>query len=531
MGDSPTPGSDLPSGMVTFLFTDIEGSTRMAHCLADSYRTVLHDHRDLLRQVFERHTGAELLTEGDSFFVAFSRADAAVAAALEAQQALAAHPWPTDPRWRGPARPRVRMGLHTAPAKPDDQGYATAEVHRAARVCGAAHGDQVLCTADTLDAAGAGDYGHTDLGLHRLRGFDRSERLYQLCRAGLPHDFPAPLAHRRHHNLPADEDDFIGRDAELTDLRRLLPTHRIISVTALPRTGKTRLVRRLAHDMADRYHDGVWYTTLRPDSGGLAQALAGSLGLRDDPFRDWMATVLEALHTKQCLLIFDQARPGDAAAINRIVTGCPRVTVLSVALRPLGVVGEVKWAMPTMSATDAAALLRRRACQGSGGVDPGDCMDLAIEVDGFPPTVDILARAVSVFGRTEVRRRLRDDPMAILDARGELTEVLADTYRGLSPRAAQLLRAMAALPGPVGVDQAERLCGGSAAALNALIDLVDRSLVDVQRTGSSALYRVPRPVQLYVEHQRELSGEAPMMVGTQPRRYPVTPLSWEKSMI
>ena len=151
MGTTLRPG-ELHTGLVTFLFTDIEGSTRLAHTLGDGYRRVLHEHRRLLRRIFTRYTGTELLTEGDSFFVAFSVADAALSAALEVQQALLAHDWPTDPQWSGPARPKVRIGLHSADAKPDEQGYATSAVHRAARVCAAAHGDQILCTQSTLDS-------------------------------------------------------------------------------------------------------------------------------------------------------------------------------------------------------------------------------------------------------------------------------------------------------------------------------------------------------------------------------------------
>ncbi|SIN30472.1 Adenylate cyclase, class 3 [Micromonospora cremea] len=166
----------LPTGWVTFVFTDIEGSTRLAQLLGPDYRPVLREHRRLLLRTLAGTGGAELLTEGDSFFLAFADATAALTACLTAQRALTSHDWPTPE-----AAPRVRMGLHTGYAEPRDGEYASPEVHRAARIAAAAHGGQVLCSASTARRADPLPAGASllDLGLHRLRGFDDRERLFQ----------------------------------------------------------------------------------------------------------------------------------------------------------------------------------------------------------------------------------------------------------------------------------------------------------------------------------------------------------------
>ncbi|ADD45846.1 adenylate/guanylate cyclase domain-containing protein [Stackebrandtia nassauensis] len=526
MGTTLRP-DELPTGLVTFLFTDIEGSTRLAHTLGDGYRRVLHEHRRLMRRIFTRYTGTELLTEGDSFFVAFSEAETALHAAVEVQLALKQHAWPTDPDWSGPARPKVRIGLHTAVAEPDEQGYATSAVHRAARVCAAAHGDQILCTQSTLDSTVSLPEKTTliDLGLFTLRGFDDVNRLHQLTADGLPRSFPPPPIQPRHHNIPADADDFIGRGAELAQLARLVEGHRLTSVTALPQTGKTRLVRELGRRLIPSFHDGAWYATL--DGGhDPGQGVVAAMGLRGDPFRSPLDTAIEALRHKSALLVFDGTLPWHAQHITRLLGECPQVSVLSASSRPLGLTGEVKWALPTMHVTEAAAVLRRQATAAAGGVDPGDCTELTTFIDGFPPAVTILAPAISLYGPSRLMARLRADPLAILDARGELSRILDTACEELSSRATHLLRAMSALPAPAGVDEAERLCGGSAEALEALIELVDASLVDVTRTRDGALYRLPAPVRWYADAQRRAVGQAAPILPLKPTRVPLPRLSW-----
>src|SRR4051794_924982 len=271
--------TELPSGLVTFMFTDIEGSTRLARMLGDLYGSVLGAHRSVLRGALSDFGGVELFTEGDSFFVAFRDASSALAACVAAQRRLHAHDWP------GPdATPRVRMGLHTGWAKPAGGEYASAEVHRAARVAAAAHGGQILCSQATVLAtlrdtdtdtspigalptgaerestteqgrsaearrddgrhgrgqatrpqpsapAVLGDVDLLDLGSFRLRGFDDDERIFQVVAPGLARDFPRPrTVAAAVHNLPASLTSFVGRRVEIAELTDLLRRHRLVTI-------------------------------------------------------------------------------------------------------------------------------------------------------------------------------------------------------------------------------------------------------------------------------------------------------------
>src|SRR4051812_48697275 len=246
------------------MFTDIEGSTRLARMLGETYGAVLGAHRTVLRNAVRSHGGVELFTEGDSFFIAFSDASAAVAASVAAQRALLAHEWATPE-----VRPKVRMGLHTGWAVPSGGEYASAEVHRAARVAAAAHGGQVLCSEATALAVttwspgsvatgGAGDVGRyeavghpcrpeaagdtdlLDLGSFRLRGFDDAERLFQIVAPGLERDFPRPRTPgAAAHNLPAPVTTFVGRQAEVAAVTELVSTRRLVTVAGPGGVGKT----------------------------------------------------------------------------------------------------------------------------------------------------------------------------------------------------------------------------------------------------------------------------------------------------
>src|SRR3954464_12350296 len=231
--------SALPQGTVTFLFTDVEGSTRLLHELGDGYADVLAEHRRVLREAFARHGGVEVDTQGDAFFVAFARAGSAVAAAADAQEAL-----------DGPVR--VRMGIHTGEPLVTDEGYVGIDVHRAARIAAAGHGGQVLVSQSTRDLVGAD--GLRDLGQHRLKDLSAPERIYQLGDGAFrPHKALYAT------NLPVPVTPFVGRDAELRDVHALLTRDgvRLLSLTGAGGSGKTRLALQAAAASADGYEHGV----------------------------------------------------------------------------------------------------------------------------------------------------------------------------------------------------------------------------------------------------------------------------------
>ena len=338
----------LPGGLVTFLFTDIEGSTRLAQMLGPAYRDVLNTHRRILRSALSTGDGVELFTEGDSFFVAFPDASAALRACAVAQRRLAGHDWP-DPD----ARPLVRMGLHTGYAEPVGGEYASPEVHRAARVAAAAHGGQVLCSAATAAVVPAcGDYRLYDLGLHRLRGFDGRERLFQLVAPGLDRHFPRPrTVDRPPHNLPAAATSFVGRAAERADLAELLRGCRQVSVVGAAGAGKTRLAVEVAGDLVGEYPDGVWFVDLAGvEPGGEAAAVGAALGIRPEPGRPVPGTVAEQAGDLRMLLVLDTCETRLAAAA-RVVGGV--LTGGTARPRPgrrpgaVGAAGELVWRIPS----------------------------------------------------------------------------------------------------------------------------------------------------------------------------------------
>src|SRR5437763_121258 len=255
---------ELPTGTVTLLFTDIEGSTRLLQQVGHRYDDILTECRQLLRAAFHRWNGYEVDTQGDAFFVAFARATDAVSAAVEMQRALAAHPWPDS------ATVHVRMGLHTGEPQRSAEGYVGLDVHHAARIMSAGHGGQVLLSQTTRDLVE-----HTlpesvhlvDLGAHRLKDLQRPSKLFQLAIAGLPNDFP-PLKtlDNSPNNLPLQPTPFIGREKEIATVVALLHREdvRLVTLTGPGGTGKTRLGLQVAAAVSDWFADGVFFVNLAP---------------------------------------------------------------------------------------------------------------------------------------------------------------------------------------------------------------------------------------------------------------------------
>lgn len=274
---SPDPRT-LPAGTVTFLFTDIEGSTRLLLELGPAYDACLEQHRQLVRAAVTVEDGHEVSTEGDAFFVVFARAPRAAAAALAAQRALAAARWPQG------VDLKVRMGLHTGEGTPVGQDYVGLDVHRAARICAAAWGGQILLSDSTralIEHALPDGTQLRDLGEHRLKDLLRPQRLYQLVGEGIPAEFPPPRTlDLRPHNLPVQLTSFVGREREVADARRLLDGARLLTLTGPGGTGKTRLSLQLAADLIEQFHDGVYFVALAPitDPALVPSTIAQTLG-------------------------------------------------------------------------------------------------------------------------------------------------------------------------------------------------------------------------------------------------------------
>jgi predicted ATPase/class 3 adenylate cyclase len=447
---SGVPGRvHLPSGLVTFLFTDIEGSTRLAQMLGAGYRPVLTEHRRLLRATLAANHGVELFTEGDSFFIAFDDAAAALDACVTAQRALATHDWPSPE-----ATPRVRMGLHTGHAIPLAGEYASPEVHRAARVAAAAHGGQVLLSAATAHHAAPlpADASLIDLGLHRLRGFDDRERLFQLVAPGLARDFPRPrTVDEAVHNLPTQVTSFIGRQAERAELTALLRDNRLVTVVGAGGAGKTRIAVEVAGPLVDSYPDGVWFVDIATvtDPGLVAFAIAAVFGLRPEPGRPMIDTLVDYAAGKRMLLMLDtcDAQPGASAeVISRLLTGGGAPRVLATSREPFGLPGEVVWRIPPLSTepapnggpSDAMALLLDRTAAARGGrrgglAESADLHRVVARLDGLPLAIELAAARLRVLSASQLAERL-DDVLGTLDAGRDADEGLAAYAAAEFPR-------------------------------------------------------------------------------------------------
>jgi predicted ATPase/class 3 adenylate cyclase len=527
----------LPGGLVTFLFTDIEGSTRLARLLGSGYPPVLNAHRDLLRDTLSSGDGTALFAEGDSLFVAFPDAAAALLACAESQRALASYDWPTPE-----ARPQVRMGLHTGLVEPQGNEYASPEVHRASRIASAAHGGQVLCSAATARHAGAlGDEAWLlDLGLHRLRGFDDRERLFQLVASGLPRQFPRPRTlDATPHNLPGTVTSFVGRAVEQRELGSLVDAHRLVTVVGPGGAGKTRLAVEVASARVDGYPDGVWFVDLAAvtDPGLVAVALAATLGLRPEPGRQVVDTIAEYAANRRFLLVLDtcDAQPGAIAMItSRLLASGRGVRVLATSREPLGLPGEVVWRIPPLSLEptpgggpgDAVALLLDRAAAARGGRRPeglevDQLCEVAYRLEGLPLALELAAARLRVLTAAELVLRL-DDVVSTLDAglsmvdtvplsggaalrHATLQATVTWSYRTLAPPAARLLRWLSVFAGGVDLPTMEWLLGAD--PLDALSVLVDKSLVLAEPGESGTRYRMLDPIRAYAARRLNEAGE------------------------
>ncbi|MDH4345711.1 MAG: AAA family ATPase, partial [Thermoleophilia bacterium] len=289
---------ELPTGVVTLLFTDIEGSTRLLHELGDGYADALAEHRRVVREACEAHAGVEVDTQGDAFFVAFARATEAIGAAADAQRSLA----------EGPVR--VRMGVHTGEPRVTEEGYVGLDVHKGARIAAVGHGGQVLLSQSTQALV---DAPVRDLGAHRLKDLSAPERIYQLEIDGLPSDFPLlKTVEAGMKNLPAPRTSFVGRSRELDEIERLLgdPDCRLLTLVGPGGVGKTRLALEAAARRIDRYPHGVHFVPLASVSSPefLAPAVAESIQFSVDAAHSGVAAqqqLLDYLSQRSTLLVLD----------------------------------------------------------------------------------------------------------------------------------------------------------------------------------------------------------------------------------
>jgi predicted ATPase len=451
---------ELPTGTVTFLFTDIEGSTRLLQELGDEYADVLAEHRRALREAWRQHGGVEVDTQGDAFFVAFARASDAVAAAVDAQGALA----------DGPVR--VRMGLHTGEPLRVDEGYVGVDVHRAARIAAAGHGGQVLLSQATADIAGTDV---RDLGLHRLKDLSAPERLFQL---GL-HVFP-PLKTLHETNLPVPATPFLGREREVDEIAALLrrPDVRLVTLTGPGGSGKTRLSLQAAGAAADDYDQGVWWVPLASlaDPTLVETVAAQALGSKD--------TLSATVGDKRLLLVLDNLEHllDAAAGIAETIGSCPRLTVLVTSREPLHVSGEWEVAVDPLREREAMELFVQRAAAVRSDFAPnGEVVEICRRLDCLPLAIELAAARVKALSLPVLLERLEQRlPLLAGGSRSAperqrtLRAAIAWSHDLLTPAEQDLFARFAVFAGGCTLEAAEEVCG---ADLDEIASLVDKSLL------------------------------------------------------
>ena len=529
--------SALPTGTVTFFFSDIEGSTKLIQELGDAYPEALLAHHTLQREALKAHHGQELRTEGDSFFIVFGSALDACAGAAAVQRALSGHQWPRQ------ASVRIRVGLHTGEAALVGNEYLGLEVHRAARIASAAHGGQVLLSETTrvlVEHALPADLSIRDLGMHRLKDLARAERLYQLSVEGLPGDFPAlRTLEATPNNLPTQLTSFIGRDDQVRDVKALLGKARLLTLTGPGGTGKTRLSLQVAADLLDRFPDGVFFVPLAAvqDPQLVPSAIAQALSVQVAGTKRPIDALLEYLGDKRTLLVLDNFEQlVEAAPITtRLLEASPELRLLVSSRAVLKVYGEQEFPVPPLglpdrtAGTNLAALSQFEAVrlfieravatkpdfQATNENAPA-IAGICERVDGLPLAIELAAARVKLFSPQALLGRL-DNSLSALGTGARDLPTRQQTLRGaiqwsydlLDEPSRRLFERFSVFARGASLAQAEAVCGGDRIdVLDGLDQLADQSLVRRVPDFDEPRFLMLQTIREFAEERLDANGEA-----------------------
>jgi len=530
----------LPTGTVTFLFTDIEGSTKLLQALGDRYAALLADHCRIMRDAIAKGGGTEVNTEGDAFFAVFPSADRAVEATADMQRQLAAHAWPEGTTLR------VRMGLHTGDGRLGGTDYVGLDVHRAARIAGAGNGGQVLIS-DATRALAEPDLPEgvrlRDLGAHRLKDLARPERIYQLEIAGLPSDF-APIRTLDSHpnNLPLQLTSFIGRDNEIARVRELVDQVRLVTLTGPGGTGKTRLALQVAAERLGEHVDGVFFVELAPitDPELVPSAIAAALRIREAVDRPLLETLKDDLRDKALLLVLDNfEQVADAApVVTELLSSSPKLRVLVTSRAILHVQGEREFPVPPLRIPDPASLPSLEALSQYEAVtlfveramalrpdftvtndSVAALAEIVARLDGLPLAIELAAARTRILSPQAILARLgsrlaflgggaRDLPARQQTLRGAIDW----SYELLNPAEQVLLRRLSVFAGGASLEAIEAVCDPSALrieALEGLTALVDQSLLRrAEASSDEPRFEMLETIREFAAEQLNASDEA-----------------------
>ncbi len=524
---------------LALLFTDIEGSTNLLRSLGADYRTLLAEHRRVLRDAFAAHGGTVMQREGDALFVTFPDPSSAILGAIDGQVALARTEWPAD------SQVRVRMGIHVGEVTIDEDGeYVGLAVHQAARISAAAHGGQVLTSRAMQTQAEQRvppEVSLKPIGRFRLKDFPEPQDLFQLHHPDLQGDFPAPrTAPGARHNLPKAISSFIGRDRDVAELAELLETARLVTLTGPGGCGKTRLAIEAASASLPVRPDGIWFVDLAPvsDRQLVLSVAAKAMGVQESRAASADAALIDVLSSGRPLVILDNCEhliPTCAELAETWLSACPGLTILVTAREPVGVVGEVIRRVgglkissdsDTGESSEAVQLFIERARSHEPEFECGEgelaeIADLTNRLDGIPLAIEMAAALVGALSVGEILSRL-DDRFRLLTGGGgrnlgrqqTLLATVDWSHDLLSEPERVLLRRLSVMSGSFSLEDVEAVCVGEGIDRTEVVTLLRRlvatSWVMRDRGGDRAAYRLLETSRQYALDKLVSSSEAQM---------------------
>jgi predicted ATPase/class 3 adenylate cyclase/DNA-binding CsgD family transcriptional regulator len=522
----------LPTGTVTLLLADVEGSTQLWHSRPDEMTAAIANLDRTLAELVSTHHGVRPIEqgEGDSFVIAFSRASDAVACALALQ--------------RAPLAPlRLRVGVHTGEVQFRDEhhdrnNYVGPAINRTARLRELAHGGQTVLSGTTSDLVADAlpvDAWLAELGAHVLRDLPRPERVAQLCHPDLCNEFP-PLRKRGAseisvaQHLPVQLTSFVGRDAEMVEVRDMLAKNRLVTLTGAGGVGKTRLAVQVAEAVAGNYGDGAWYVDLAPitDPDLVPIAAARALGLPDQPGRSPLNSLLQFVGGQQMLVILDNCEhllDASATVTAALLGRCPRLTVMATSREPIGVAGEVTWRVPSLSlGDDAVRLFGDRARHARPGFSINDDNAAAVDeicrrLDGMPLAIELAAARARALSPKEILAGLQDRFRLLTGGsrtavrRQQTLQASVDWSHALLTEPERILfRRLAVFQGGFDLEACQTVVCDETLARHQVLDLsallVDKSLVIAEAAGGQTRYRLLETIRQYAQEKLGESADA-----------------------
>jgi predicted ATPase/class 3 adenylate cyclase len=543
-----------PSGTVTFLFTDIEGSTRLWEEQTQAMQAALARHDAILRRAIESHDGYVFKTVGDAFCAAFATALDCLRASLDAQLALAAEPWAVS------GGIRVRMGFHTGVAEERDADYFGQAVNRTARLQGVGHGGQVLVSlvsTELLRDALPRDVTLRDIGLHRLKDLMRPEKVFQVCHPGLRAEFP-PLKTLDNHpnNLPLQPTPFLGRAQELRSVSRMIEdgSLRAVTLTGPGGTGKTRLALQAAAEASELFDDGLFFVDLSgvTEHAGIVPAVIRGLEIKESGGRGALELLRDFAHHRRILLILDNLEqiPEAGAGVVEILSACPTVKLLATSREALHLRGEQVFPVPVLSTPpvreasrmelshlhqfEAVTLFIERAqavrpdFEATSANAPA-IAEICARLDGLPLAIELAAARVNlltprdILARLGRRLSLLTGGLADLPRRQRTLRAAIDwSYVMLSPSEQSLVRELSVFAGGASLEAVEEVCGGCASeepVVDVLASLAAKSLVGREERRGGTRFTMLESIREYAQELLAKAGGAEALEEAHARWY------------